>query len=129
MSTTATKCRFFETEVQKSWPNWKLWPKEIESYKAFPLPDSKLERDRKLHRCLIVIPSNRKDVQMSKTKQIADHIINPSPAEIEAECRMIRSHWSPRIQRERQSNYRMDSASQQAYANLRFLAEFADSKS
>lgn len=67
---------------------------------------------------------------MSYTNRIAEHVVNPSPEEIENECQMIRAHWTPEIKERRNDVLRFDSANKQAQANLRFLrflAEFADS--
>lgn len=67
---------------------------------------------------------------MSYTNRIADHVINPSPQEIEAECEMIRAYWTPEMKERRNHCFRLDAANKQTQANLRFLrflAEFADS--
>lgn len=66
---------------------------------------------------------------MAHTNRIADHVLNPTPEEIEAECEMIRGQWSPEIKEKRIKNIRFDEASKRAQANLRFLrflAEFVD---
>ncbi len=69
---------------------------------------------------------------MSYTNRIADQTSNPTPEQIEEECRLIRAHWSPKIHRYRKINRRIDAASSRSNANLRFLrflSEYADANS
>ena len=69
---------------------------------------------------------------MKNVNRISEHLFAPSPAEIEAECQMIRSHWSPELKEKRSCSFRLDQADKMAQANLRFLrflAECATSES
>ena len=69
---------------------------------------------------------------MSHTNRISERVTNPTPEQIEEECRQIRAHWSPEIHRIRKINRRIDAANLRINANLRFLrflAECADANS
>ncbi len=69
---------------------------------------------------------------MPHINRIKDAAIDPTPEQIEEECRMIRSHWSPEISEKREKHFRVDSQHQEYKARLRFLrflAEYAESNS
>jgi len=63
---------------------------------------------------------------MSYTNRIAERTANPTPEQIEEECRKIRAHWSPEIQHSRKINRRVDPAVFRVDANLRFLKFLAE---
>ncbi len=63
---------------------------------------------------------------MSFTNRISERVSNPTPEQIEEECRLIRTHWSPEIHRHRKINLRIDAANLRSSANLRFLRFLAD---
>ncbi|QDT31172.1 hypothetical protein [Thalassoglobus polymorphus] len=69
---------------------------------------------------------------MPHINRIKETAINPTPEQIEEECRMIRAHWSPEISEKRQKQFRIDTEHQEHKARLRFLrflAEYAESQS